>query len=333
MQRPLAKVTLISKRFFRQPLLTGCEAVHPGYGLLSENAGFAAACAAQGLVFIGPPAEVIERMGNKDAAKRLMRSLGVPVVLGSEGVVATLEEARENAEQIGYPLLIKASAGGGGRGIRKVTCAEELEQAFYSASMEAEKAFGDGSVYMERFFSPVRHVEMQLMCDAYGNVVCLGERECTIQRKNQKLLEESPSPAVDEACRAEMIRVATLAAKGAKYVNLGTVEFLLTAEGDFYFMEMNTRLQVEHPVTEMVTGIDLVKWQIRIAAGIPLEITQEEVSMIGHAIECRINAEDPANHFLPSCGKISLLHIPAAHGCVLIRLFIRDTPFRLFMIP
>lgn len=307
---PVSESYLNQQAILSAALLTGCEAVHPGYGLLSENAGFAAACAAQGLVFIGPPAEVIERMGNKDAAKRLMRSLGVPVVLGSEGVVATLEEARENAEQIGYPLLIKASAGGGGRGIRKVTCAEELEQAFYSASMEAEKAFGDGSVYMERFFSPVRHVEMQLMCDAYGNVVCLGERECTIQRKNQKLLEESPSPAVDEACRAEMIRVATLAAKGAKYVNLGTVEFLLTAEGDFYFMEMNTRLQVEHPVTEMVTGIDLVKWQIRIAAGIPLEITQEEVSMIGHAIECRINAEDPANHFLPSCGKISLLHIP-----------------------
>lgn len=307
---PVSESYLNQKAILSAALLTGCEAVHPGYGLLSENADFAKACAAQGLVFIGPPAEVIACMGNKDAAKRLMRSLGVPVVPGSEGAVTTLEEARENAEQIGYPLLIKASAGGGGRGIRKVTRAEELEQAFYSASMEAEKAFGDGSVYMERFFSPVRHVEMQLMCDAYGNVVCLGERECSIQRKNQKLLEESPSPAVDDVCRAEMIRVATLAAKGAKYVNLGTIEFLLTAEGKFYFMEMNTRLQVEHPVTEMVTGIDLVKWQIRIAAGIPLDVTQEEIHIGGHAIECRINAEDPTRHFLPSCGKISLLHIP-----------------------
>ncbi len=307
---PVGESYLNMQAILSAALLTGCEAIHPGYGLLSENAKFAGLCAENGLVFIGPSAEVIEKMGNKDAAKRLMRSLGVPVVPGSEGIVATLEEAQENAKRIGYPLLIKASAGGGGRGIRKVSGPEELEQAFLGASLEAQKAFGDGSVYMEKFFSPVRHVEMQLMCDAYGNVVCLGERECSIQRKNQKLLEESPSPAVDDACRDEMTRIATLAAKGVNYVSLGTIEFLLTTEGDFYFMEMNTRLQVEHPVTEMVTGIDLVKWQIRIAAGIPLDFSQQDIQISGHAIECRINAEDPANHFMPSCGKISLLHIP-----------------------
>lgn len=291
-------------------LLTGCEAVHPGYGLLSENPKFAELCAKNGLVFIGPPAEVIEKMGNKDAAKQLMKSLGVPVIPGSDGLVKSVEEAYEVAEEIGYPLLIKASAGGGGRGIRKVTNKNELENAFLSASSEAEKAFGDGSVYMERFFSPVRHVEMQIMSDIYGNTVCLGERECSVQRKNQKLLEESPSPAVSEECRAEMTRVAALAAKGSGYSNLGTIEFLLTEENKFYFMEMNTRLQVEHPVTEMVTGIDLVKWQIRLAAGAKLDFTQEDIKLSGHAIECRINAEDPYNNFMPSCGTIDLLHIP-----------------------
>lgn len=291
-------------------VLTGCEAIHPGYGLLSENASFARICKDCGIVFIGPDAEIIEKMGNKDAAKRMMKAAGVPVVPGSQGTVDTIEQAEKEGRKIGYPLLIKASAGGGGRGIRKVESQEKLADAWLAAKEEAKAAFGDGSVYMEKFFSPVKHIEMQIMCDHYGKTVCLGERECSMQRKNQKLIEESPSSAVSDELRKKMMKAAILAAKISGYQNIGTVEFLLTDQNEFYFMEMNTRLQVEHPVTEMITGIDLVKWQIRIAAGMEIDFSQKDIHLDGHAIECRINAEDPTRGFLPSCGKIDLLHIP-----------------------
>lgn len=290
-------------------IVSGAEAIHPGYGLLSENARFAALCAECNIVFIGPNASVITLMGDKDQARKTMRNAGVPVIPGGD-VMETLEEAMEAADAIGYPLLIKARSGGGGKGIRKVTSRDEFASAYKTASAEAESAFGDGAVYLEKFLYPAKHVEVQILADQEGNVICLGERECSIQRKNQKLLEESPSPALSEETRKQMHETAIRAAKAVKYQNAGTLEFLVTSEGDFYFMEMNTRLQVEHTVTEMVTGIDLVKWQIRVAAGIPLSITQEEACVEGCAIECRINAEDSTNGFRPSAGRITTLHIP-----------------------
>ena len=294
-------------------VLTGCQAIHPGYGLLSENARFAELCKKCGLAFIGPDAEIIEKMGDKDAARRTMRQAGVPIVPGCD-VVRDAEQAKQEAEKIGFPLLIKARAGGGGRGIRRVDSADEVERAFLAASSEAQAAFGDGACYMEKFLFPVKHIEMQLLCDHFGNIVCLGERECSMQRKNQKTLEESPSPSVDEETRKEMMRVSVLAAKTVGYRGLGTIEFLLTQDKKFYFMEMNTRLQVEHPVTEMVTGCDLVKWQIRVAAGVELNFTQEDVHLSGHAIECRINAEDPEHDFRPCPGKTEFLHLPGGPG-------------------
>ena len=290
-------------------VLTGAEAIHPGYGLLSENARFARLCAECGIVFIGPPAEVIERMGDKDEARRTMQDAGVPVVPGCD-IVQTEEEALAAARLIGFPLLVKARSGGGGRGIRLVEREDALIPAFLAATSEASSAFGDGAVYLERFLSPVKHIEMQLLCDNFGEVICLGERECSMQRKNQKLIEESPSPAVDESLRTRMMAAAVSAAKAVSYRGVGTVEFLLDSEGNFYFMEMNTRLQVEHPVTEMVTGMDLVKWQIRVAAGMPMDFTQEDIILRGHAIECRINAEDPRHGFRSWGGTVSLLHIP-----------------------
>ncbi len=289
--------------------VTGAAAVHPGYGFLSENARFARLCRECGIEFIGPPAEVIARMGDKNEARHAMQKAGVPVVPGS-GVVATLEEARDAAAGIGYPLLIKARAGGGGRGIRLVASPEAFETAYFTAAAEAKSAFGDGAVYLEKYLNPVKHVEVQLLCDKRGSAVCLGERECSVQRRNQKLIEESPSPAVTPELRSRMQEVSVRAAREVGYTNAGTVEFLLDANGAFYFMEMNTRLQVEHPVTEMVTGIDLVKWQIRVAAGQPLQFSQEDVSLSGAAIECRINAENPALDFRPSCGRVTLLHVP-----------------------
>ena len=289
--------------------LTGAQAIHPGYGLLSENARFAELCAQCHIKFIGPSAEVIRRMGDKDEARRTMRAAGVPVVPGCD-LVENVEQLRAEAEKIGYPLLIKARSGGGGRGIRRVDGPEELEHAFLSATAEAESAFGDGAVYMEKLLENVKHVEVQLLCDAHGNVVTLGERECSMQRKHQKLIEESPSPAVDEALRIKMLAAATRAAKAVHYEGVGTVEFLLTKDRQFYFMEMNTRLQVEHPVTELVTGIDLVKWQIRVAAGMELPFRQDDIQLSGHAIECRINAENPAENFRPCAGKVTLLHVP-----------------------
>ena len=288
---------------------TGAQAIHPGYGFLSENAKFVSLCEKCNIEFIGPSAKMISLLGDKDTARKTMRNAGVPVTPGCD-VVESLEKAREEAEKIGFPLLIKARSGGGGRGIRLVNSIEEFDNAFNSASSEAEAAFGDGAVYMEKFLKPVKHIEMQLLADKYGNVICLGERECSVQRKNQKLIEESPSPAITPDMRKAMMEAAKKAALAVNYVNAGTVEFLLDKDNNFYFMEMNTRLQVEHPVTEMVTGLDLVQWQIRIAAGAMLTITQDRVFIHGHAIECRINAENPEENFRPSCGKISRLHIP-----------------------
>ncbi|MBQ8507784.1 MAG: acetyl-CoA carboxylase biotin carboxylase subunit [Clostridia bacterium] len=290
-------------------IVTGAQAIHPGYGLLSENAGFAELCEKCRIKFIGPSAEVIRRMGDKDEARRTMRAAGVPVVPGCD-LVESVEQLKREAGRIGYPLLIKARSGGGGRGIRRVYSPDELENAYHSARAEAQGAFGDGEVYMEKLLENVKHVEVQLLCDSYGKVITLGERECSMQRKNQKLIEESPSPAVDEALREKMLDAARKAALAVGYEGVGTIEFLLTEDKQFYFMEMNTRLQVEHPVTEMVTGVDLVKWQIRVAAGMEIPFEQADIQLSGHAIECRINAEDPAADFRPCAGKVTLLHVP-----------------------
>lgn len=289
--------------------VTGAGAIHPGYGLLSENAKFAELCEKCNIAFIGPPSDVIAKMGDKDMARQTMQKAGVPVVPGSQ-MVEDLKLAEEEAQRIGFPLLIKARSGGGGRGIRLVKSIDEFPNAFNTASAEAKMAFGDGAVYLEKYLYPAKHVEMQLLCDKQGHAVVLGERECSVQRKHQKLLEESPSPGISSETRAKMSHFAVQAAKAAGYVNAGTIEYLVDDSQNFYFMEMNTRLQVEHAVTEMVTGIDLVKWQIRIAAGLPLNFEQKDVTVSGSAIECRINAENPALNFRPSSGKITLLHIP-----------------------
>jgi len=285
------------------------EAIHPGYGFLSENAEFAKLCTENGIVFIGPDAETIFKMGDKDMARRTMRDAGVPVIPGCD-LVVDVAHAKREAEKIGFPLLIKARSGGGGRGIRLVNSEDELEQAYTSATSEATAAFGDGAVYMEKYLLPVKHIEMQLLADNFGNVVCLGERDCSTQRKNQKLIEESPAIIMPEDIRKRMIDATIQAGTAVGYRGAGTIEYLYDKDGNFYFMEMNTRLQVEHPVTEMVTWVDLVKWQIRIAAGMKLEFAQEEIEFNGHAIECRINAEDPYHNFRPSCGKIEMLHFP-----------------------
>lgn len=311
---------------------TGAQAIHPGYGLLSENAKFVSLCEQCNIEFIGPSSEMISLLGDKDMARKTMRDAGVPVTPGCD-IVEDVEAAKEEAKKIGFPLLIKARSGGGGRGIRRVDCMDEFENAFNSASSEAKSAFGDGAVYMEKFLYPVKHIEMQLLCDKHGNVLCLGERECSVQRKNQKLIEESPSPAISVDTRLKMMEAARKAAQAVHYVNAGTVEFLLDQHGNFYFMEMNTRLQVEHPVTEMVTGLDLVQWQIRIAAGSELTMTQDKIYIHGNAIECRINAENPDLDFRPSCGKYINCIFQAARAYGLIRRFSRTMKSRLFMIP
>ena len=290
-------------------LLTGAKAIHPGYGLLSENAEFAKRCRDNGIKFIGPDAEIISRMGDKDAARRTMIEAGVPVVPGCD-MVQSLDEAKVEAQKIGLPLLIKARSGGGGRGIRLVESMDDIEHAFNEARAEARSAFGDDGVYMEKYLTNVKHIEMQLLCDMHGGVVCLGDRDCSMQRRHQKMIEESPAPSINDETRAHMIDAATRAARAVNYEGVGTVEFLVTPNNDFYFMEMNTRLQVEHPITEMVAGVDLVKWQIRAAAGAKLPFTQSDIKLTGHAIECRINAEDPLRNFAPCCGQITLLHVP-----------------------
>ena len=290
-------------------IATGCQAIHPGYGLLSENARFAELCEKCNVKFIGPHYSVIAKMGDKDEARRTMKAAGVPVVPGLDEI-SDVAEAKAFAAKIGYPVIVKASAGGGGRGIRIVEREEDFETAVAIASNEALSAFGNGKVYLEKFLTDVKHVEMQIVADEQGNVVCLGDRDCSMQRKNQKLIEESPCVVLKEDVRREMMRCAVLAAEAGNYTSLGTIEFLLDKNNDFYFMEMNTRLQVEHPVTEYVTGIDIVKWQIRIAAGVEFMYKQEDIRFRGCAIECRINAEDVRKNFRPCCGRINLLHIP-----------------------
>lgn len=293
--------------------LTGAEAVHPGFGFLSENAGFARMCARCGVTFIGPSPEAMTLMGDKATAKQTMKKAGVPVVPGSDGLIESVEEAKALAEEIGYPVMVKASAGGGGRGIRRVDRPEDLEDAIVNAKQEAKSFFGDDGVYLEKFIVDPRHVEIQLLADRYGNTVYLGERDCSLQRRNQKMVEECPCPVMTPELRARMGEAAVRAAKACGYENAGTVEFLLSGD-QFYFMEMNTRIQVEHPVTEFVTGVDLVKMQIRIAAGEELPFKQEDIHLTGHAIECRINAENPAQGFRPSPGRITALHMPGGPG-------------------
>jgi acetyl-CoA carboxylase biotin carboxylase subunit len=291
---------------------TGCEAVHPGWGFLAENPAFVEACADNDLVFVGPSAEVMARMGDKVQAKAEMRAAGVPLVPGSETAI-TAEEAREAADEVGYPVLLKASAGGGGKGMRLVDAPDELEAAFGTASLEAEAAFGDGSLYLERAVSPARHVEIQVLADGEGGVLTLGERECSIQRRHQKLIEESPSPALDAATREAMEASAERACQAIGYRNAGTFEFLLGPDRSFYFIELNARLQVEHPVTEMVTGVDIVREQLRIAAGEVLGRTGR-ADRRGHAIEIRLNAEDPRNAFAPAPGRIGRFRPPLGPG-------------------
>ena len=293
-------------------VLTEAEAIHPGFGFLSENSKFATMCEEVGVKFIGPSGAIMDLMGDKINARAQMIKANVPVIPGSDGEVFTAEEALEVAEKIGYPVMLKASAGGGGKGIRKVEKAEDLVAAFESASSEAKAAFGNGAMYMERVIYPARHIEVQILADQHGHVVHLGERDCSLQRNNQKVLEEAPSVAIGKTLRQKIGDAAVRAAQSVGYENAGTIEFLYDEnKGEFYFMEMNTRVQVEHPVTEFVTGVDIVKEQIRIADGQELSFTQDDIEIHGHAIECRINAENPAFNFAPSPGKISNLYLPS----------------------
>lgn len=293
-------------------IVTGAEAIHPGFGFLSENSKFATMCEEMNLQFIGPSGQVMDMMGDKINARAEMIKAGVPVIPGSDGQVETAEEALQIANTIGYPVMLKASAGGGGKGIRKVEKEADLIAAFESASQEAQAAFGNGAMYIEKVIYPARHIEVQILGDRHGNIVHLGERDCSLQRHNQKVLEESPSIAIGKTLRQEMGDAAVRAAKAVQYENAGTIEFLLDeSSGEFYFMEMNTRVQVEHPVTEFVTGVDIVKEQIRIAAGQALSFKQEDVTISGHAIECRINAENPDFNFAPSPGTITDLYLPS----------------------
>ncbi|WP_227765993.1 acetyl-CoA carboxylase biotin carboxylase subunit [Zhaonella formicivorans] len=294
--------------------VTGADAIHPGYGFLAENANFAEMCATSNITFIGPPPMAMETMGSKAKARETMIKAGVPVVPGSEGIVTSEDEALQIAAQIGYPVMVKASAGGGGRGMRTAQDEAGLKQALQMAQREAEAAFGDSQVYLEKFIEEPRHIEIQILADRYGNTVYLGERDCSVQRRHQKILEEAPSLAVTPELRRKMGEVAVRAAQAVKYHSAGTIEFLLDKYGNFYFMEMNTRIQVEHPVTEMITGIDLVKEQIRIAFGEELGYRQQDIKFNGWAMECRINAEDPDHDFRPSPGTISALHIPGGFG-------------------
>lgn len=294
--------------------ITGVDAIHPGYGFLSENSKFVRMCDKSQITFIGPDADAMEKMGDKLGARKIMLEANVPVIPGSDDALRGIDDARQIADRIGYPVMIKAAYGGGGRGIRKVDSPEELTAAYDAASKEALGAFGDGTLYMEKCIEDARHVEVQILCDAYGNAVHLYDRECSLQRRNQKLMEESPSPVFNDEQRFAVGETAVRAALAAGYRNAGTIEFLVDHDGTYYFMELNARIQVEHPVTEMVTGVDLVREQILIASGVPLEYEQQDIPLIGHAIECRINAEDPAQNFLPSTGKIRLLHMPGGPG-------------------
>ena len=296
-------------------LATGCDGLHPGYGFLSENAGFADACAREGITFIGPSGDTIRKAGSKSAARDIMRAAGVPVTPGSDGPVSSVEDALAAAERVGYPVLLKASAGGGGRGIRRCDSAEALPAAYAEAKAEARACFGNDEMYLEKLVLNPRHIEFQILADRHGNVIHLGDRDCSIQRRNQKLIEEAPARCLTPALRQAMGDAAVRAAKAVGYEGAGTVEFLLDADGQhFYFMEMNTRIQVEHGITELITGVDLVRQQLRVASGLSLDMTQADIALTGHAMECRVNAEDPRQDFRPCPGTVEFLHFPGGAG-------------------
>ncbi|MDF2594695.1 MAG: acetyl-CoA carboxylase biotin carboxylase subunit [Clostridia bacterium] len=312
---PLPKDSYLNiENIISAAVLTGADAIHPGFGFLSENAKFAEICSQCDIKFIGPTAEMIRSMGDKAKAREMMIKADVPVVPGSEGIIEDANEAKKVALQIGYPVMLKASAGGGGRGMRIVWKESELEKAFLSASGEAKGAFGDGSMYMEKYVQNPRHIEFQILGDAYGHIVHLGERDCSLQRRHQKVIEEAPSPFLTQNLREAMGRAAIQAAKAVQYENAGTIEFIVDKDGRFYFIEMNTRIQVEHPITEMVTGVDLIKEQLKIASGEKLTLTTESIILRGHAIECRINAENPHKNFRPCAGTVTQLHLPGGRG-------------------
>ena len=302
------------ERILSATIATKAEAIHPGFGFLSENSKFVEMCEKCNVTFIGPSAAVINKMGNKSEARRTMMEAGVPVVPGTKEPVYTVEEALKEAEKIGFPIMIKASSGGGGKGMRISESREDFEENFSTAQRESVNAFADNTMYLERYVGRPRHIEVQIIADRFGQVVQLGERDCSIQRRHQKMIEESPSCAISEELRRKMGETAVRAAKAVGYESAGTIEFLLDKSGEFFFMEMNPRIQVEHPVTEFVSGVDLVKEQIRVAAGLPLSVKQEDICMRGHAIECRINAENPAKNFMPCPGVIENLHVPGGNG-------------------
>lgn len=302
------------ERILSATIATGAEAIHPGFGFLSENSRFVEMCQQCNITFIGPSAELIQKMGNKSEARATMIAAGVPVVPGSKEPVFDVETALAAAREIGFPVMIKASSGGGGKGMRIAENEEQFRESFNTAQRESVNGFGDDTMYLERYVGKPRHVEVQIMADSFGNVVAFGERDCSIQRRHQKMIEESPCVAISEKQRRSMSQVAAKAAKAVGYVNAGTIEFLLDRSGEFFFMEMNTRIQVEHPVTELVTGVDLIKEQIYVAAGLPLSVRQEDIVLRGHAIECRINAEDPARNFMPCPGTVTDMHLPGGNG-------------------
>ncbi len=311
---PSTQSYLNMERILTATVAMKADAIHPGFGFLSENARFAELCQKCNITFIGPDAGIINKMGNKSEARKTMMEAGVPVVPGSKEAVHHVEEARQMAERIGFPVMIKASSGGGGKGMRVSWGMEDFEANFKNAQMESVKGFSDDTMYIEKYIDKPRHIEFQILADQMGHVIHLGERDCSIQRRHQKVLEESPSAAISEELRHQMGEVAVRAAKAVGYVNAGTIEFLLDKDKNFYFMEMNTRIQVEHPVTEMVTGLDLIKEQIRIAAGEPLSVSQSDITISGHAIECRINAENPSKNFMPCPGLIKNVHVPGGNG-------------------
>lgn len=311
---PSAESYLSIQRIMSAALITGADAIHPGFGFLSENARFAKVCEQCGIVFVGPDSEVIQNLGNKQVARNTMVAAGVPVIPGTDEPIYDVETGAAAADKIGYPVIVKAALGGGGKGMRTAYGPDEFALAFQTAQKEAQIAFGDGTMYIEHFVEHPRHIEFQIMADSQGNVIHLGERDCSIQRNHQKMIEEAPSVAISDSLRKRMGEAAVKAAKAARYVNAGTIEFLLEKNEKFYFMEMNTRIQVEHPVTEWVTGLDLIKEQLKVASGLPLSVSQEDIRIQGHAIECRINAENPQKHFRPSPGVIRELHLPGGQG-------------------
>lgn len=311
---PSTQSYLNMERILSATVAMKADAIHPGFGFLSENARFAELCSKCNITFIGPSAEIINRMGNKSEARKTMIEAGVPVVPGSKEAVYTAEDGLAMAKEIGFPVMIKASSGGGGKGMRISRSEEDFTEFFNAAQLESVKGFSDDTMYIEKYIEKSRHVEFQIMADKFGNVIHLGERDCSIQRRHQKVLEEAPCSVISPELRRQMGETAVRAAKSVGYENAGTIEFLLDKDKNFYFMEMNTRIQVEHPVTEMVSGLDLIKEQIRVAAGEPLSVTQDQVEIRGHAIECRINAENPQKHFMPCPGRIQTVHLPGGNG-------------------